>query len=99
MVGIPKHLNSRQDYDYLRANFDRAVWEPRYRDLLDGVQQWFNIVELRDGETGIEDTTHKITTNDMDNKRYQYELRDDPNCLLARMGFTVDEVTAILGGA
>lgn len=95
MIGFPKKLNSKFDYEYIRQNFPREQWEPVYRALLDERLQWFCIGKIHDGEEDVEDETHKIITTEQD-ERYQYELREDPNCSLLRLGFTVEEVEEIL---
>ena len=98
MTGYPKTLNSKYDYEYIRANFPRDKWEPAFRALLDERLQWFNIGKLNAEDEGVEDETHKIITVEQMGtiEKYQYELREDPNCSLIRLGFTVKEVESIL---
>ncbi|MDD4601728.1 MAG: hypothetical protein PHQ46_11860 [Negativicutes bacterium] len=98
MIGYPKKLNSKFDYEFIRENFPRERWEGAYRALLDERLQWFCIGKINNGEDGAEDETHKIITTEQNDstEKYQYELREDPNCSLLRLGFTVEEVEAIL---
>jgi hypothetical protein len=76
MVGFPSHLNTKEDYEYIRAHFDKAAWGPCFQRLLDTTKDWFFVSDLAD--------------------RAQYELRTNPTCELIRLGYTEDEVKAIL---
>lgn len=102
MRGYPKFLNTKEDYEYVRANFPREEWEKDFKALLDMQQEWFFVKELGEGEIGVSDDTHKIevspSTSNPDGKAhsYQYELRYNPQCLMARLGYTEAEVKAIL---
>jgi hypothetical protein len=98
MIGFPKHLNSKADYLYVKANFASDQWKPVWQSLLDDQQQWFNIGVITG--PGTTDTTRKVVTNpamgDQAAVSYQYELQNDPNCTLLQLGFTVAEVQAAL---
>lgn len=101
MVGFPKHLNTKEDYEYVRANFPKAEWEGHFQALLDNMNDWFFDRYLEDGETGVTDSTHKIieeqsTTEGETAKRAQYIYRYNPTCTLASIGYTEAEVRAIL---
>lgn len=101
MKGFPKHLNTKEDYDYIRKNFPKEQYIPFFEDLLKSRTAWFFVKELQDGEIGISDDTHKIEiqlgmNEEEKTKRYQYELRENPNSLLNTIGYTVEEVQAIL---
>jgi hypothetical protein len=97
MVGFPKTLNSKFDYEYARENFPREQWQPAFKELLDGRLQWYNIGKLDSPDKGKTDATHKVVENPgQDGQQaeyYQYELQEDPDCLLFRLGYMVDEVT------
>lgn len=98
MVGFPKHLNSKADYEYVKNNFPSTQWKPAFQELLDSQQQWFNTGKVTG--KGVTDVTHKVIINepmgDIPAVSYQYELKDDPNCTLLQLGFTVDDVQAAL---
>ena len=47
MKGVPKYLNTKEDYDYVKANFPREVWEKFYRELLD--KFFYNNINLIGG--------------------------------------------------
>lgn len=100
MVGFPKKLNSKFDYEFIRENFPREQWQEAFQALLNDRMQWYNVGKLESPDKGITDATHKVIENpdqgDQQTEYYQYELREDPDCQLYRLGFMVDEVTEIL---
>lgn len=96
MQGFPKHLNSKADYLYIRDSFPKDKWQPYFQSLLDYRMQWFNTGEIT-GE-GVTDDNHKvvINANNGETHKYQYEVKEDANCTLYRLGFTIEEVEKIL---
>lgn len=96
MVGYPKHLNTKEDYEYVRTNFPKEQWKADFQDLLDSRCDWFNdgVVEGQ----GITDDTHKVVTDTQENKSYQYVYKDNPSAKIHQIGYTVDEVTNIING-
>ena len=98
MKGYPKHLNTKEDYEYVRQNFSKEVWEEDFKNLLDTQYDWFFEKELAEGEEGIIDTTHKVVENEQDGKetRSQYKWDYNPFCKLTRIGYTEQEVQDIL---
>ncbi len=94
MKGYPKHLNSKEDYEYARKNFPKEKWEKSFRSLLDTRSDWFNIGEA-EGE-GVTDDTHKAVEDKETGRKYQFELRENPDCMLNRIGYTAEEVENIL---
>lgn len=94
MIGIPKHLNTREDYEFLKTNFPASVWKPRFQDLLTDRMQWFNTGVLNAGDAGMVDATHKVVEDET--VKYQFELKNDPGCALNRLGFSIEEVEAFL---
>jgi hypothetical protein len=95
MIGDPKHLNTKYDYEYVREHLDN--WRHYFEELYDDRLIWDN-VELT-GE-GITDDTHRlIQSQDMEFQEpitIQQELKLDEHCKLLRIGFTVEEVEAVL---
>lgn len=94
MIGNPKYLSTRHDYEYVQENFNN--WREYWQELYDSRMIWAN-VELV-GE-GIEDDTHRlIQSRDMEDNEItiQQELQVDPNAKLFRIGFTEGEVAAAL---
>ena len=101
MQGYPKHLNTKADYYYVKEHFPKEMWAKDWQALLDSRKNWFFVEDLPNKESGIEDATHKVVeSDDMEgNITYsQYELKDDENATLYRLGFTVEEVEAALAG-
>lgn len=102
MVGYPKHLNSKADYEYVRTHFDRTYWEKDFQDLLDSVNHWVPTKELTRRQVGITDDTHKVieipASQSEDGKLHktQFELVENPTCKLYRIGYTKEEVQNIL---
>ena len=107
MKGYPQHLNTKADYMYVRANFPREQWLPDFQALLDSTHDWFFEKHLDTKEDGLEDSTHKVVENkfvelDKESKPIekvtysQYELKENPQCKLNLIGFTVDEVLEII---
>lgn len=104
MVGYPKHLNSKEDYLYVKANFPSSDWKKDWQNMYDARKTWMTTGEIPDGKSGIEDDTHKVfveTTQDMESGKekkvkYQQELKDDPASDFFSFGFTEDEVLAAL---
>lgn len=100
MKGFPKHLNTKFDVEFCLANFPDEAKEFLTKKIAE-VPQWLLVSKLSDGDAGITDDTHKVVENkDMTTgevkERYQYEFKDDPNCELFRLGFTVEEATSLI---
>ena len=102
MKGLPKHLNTKEDYYYIKNNFDEAYWKPQWQLLLDSRYEWFFVKYLDIRAEGIEDNTHKIVEergSEEDEVRYsQYEYRENPNAKIYKLGFTIEEVERALKG-
>ena len=101
MQGFPKWLNTREDYIYVKENFPPEQWKPVFQSLLDERMQWLNTGLLKNEADGVNDETHKVVGGDSDMpdtpaQYYQYEFKEDPNCRMFKLGFTVDEVEQLL---
>ncbi len=94
MKGYPKRLNSKADYEYVRENFPKEMWEKSFQSLLDTRCGWFNIGEA--AGDGVTDDTHKVVPDDETGKKYQLEWKENPDCLMNRLGYTKEEVEKIL---
>ena len=100
MRGAPKHYNTRFDVDYCLEHYP-AETKAFLAKKLTEVKQWQVTGKLTEGDAGITDETHKVvevqdTITKEVKERYQYEYKDDPNCELFKLGFTVKEVEALL---
>ena len=90
MIGNPKYLNSRYDYEYVREHLDN--WKDYYQELYDSRLIWDNVELVGDG---ITDATHRLIQSQDEEENpitIQQELLLDVNCKLLRIGFTVEEV-------
>lgn len=100
MVGYPKTLNTREDYEFVRQYFPKEKWQADFQNLLDSMYQWYNVGTIADESAGVSDDTHKIVIDEDRNTGtktyYQYEKKKDEHCKLLRLGFTEAEVKAAL---
>lgn len=98
MVGYPKHLNTKEDYYFVKDTFPKEQWSKDWQALLDSVNDWFFVKELEQGEIGVSDDTHKIVIDDKDDavKNYQYEYKANDKCKLFALGMTIAEVEQAL---
>lgn len=92
MKGLPKYLNTKEDYLYVKDNFDKSYWEPYFQNLLDTRYDWFAISE----DEYIEDDNHKKVVDEQEGRIDYFEYRENENALIYRLGFTVEEVEDIL---
>lgn len=96
MVGYPKSLNTKEDYEFVRKNFPKENWRKDFQDLLDTRMDWFNVGALEKGESGVVDDSHRIVADEQTGEKYQYEYKENPNCRMKALGYTADEVEKIL---
>ena len=93
-------LNTKFDYEYVKANFSEEIWRAKYQALLDDRMQWLNTGKLEKKTDGVTvKDSKKIVTNKKDDdteEHYQYEYKEDPNCKMKRVGFTEAEVLKVL---
>ena len=94
MRGMPKNLNTKTDYLYLKDNYNRAYWEQSFQNLLDTRYDWFMI----DKEDYKEDENHKIVHDDQEDTDTYFEYRENENAPIYQLGFTVKKVQDILAG-
>lgn len=103
MYGYPKRLNTKQDYYFVKENFPKEQWQKDWQALLDSEKNWFPVKTYKKSGYGTEDETHKIVVQEpMEEGGQTYyiqmEYKADPNCKMARLGFTREEVVAALEG-
>ncbi|MBQ3569550.1 MAG: hypothetical protein IJA20_02630 [Methanocorpusculum sp.] len=100
MKGFPKNLNTKHDYEYIRANFPVEQWAPEYQMLLDSRFMWLPTGVLESEAEGIVDATHKVEVEqesaEAPAKYIQYELLENEKAKIFRLGFSVEEVESIL---
>ena len=102
MKGAPKNYNTRFDVEYCLEHYPEEA-KAFLTQKLTEVKQWLVTGKLKDGETGKTSDTHKVvevqdTITKEVKERYQHEYKDDPNCKLFKLGFTVKEAEDILAG-
>ena len=99
MRGVAKWFNTEQDIINCMA-VDKEATKARLRELLDGRFAWFPDKVLKKGAAGIEDDTHKVVTMRAQDggaeERWQYELREDENAWIFRIGLTVEKINELL---
>jgi len=100
MKGFPKHLNTRFDVDYCLEHYP-AETKAFLAKKLTEVKQWQVTGKLVEGDAGKTSKTLKVvevqdTITKEVKERYQHEYKDDPNCELFKLGFTVKEAKGIL---
>lgn len=93
MRGFPKHFNTKQDVLNALALFPEET-KAYIQTLLDTRKLW---VQTEYTAPGVEDESHYIRTDEAGNV-YQMEYQDDPNGDIPRLGFTVEELEAIVNG-
>lgn len=91
---MPKNLNTKTDYLYLKDNYSREYWEQIFQNLLDIRYDWFMITK----EDYKEDDNHKIVHNEQEDTDSYFEYRENENAPIYQLGFTVKEVQNILTG-
>lgn len=94
MVGYPKHLNTKEDYEFVRKNFPKEKWASAFQSLLDTCFEWFNAGEI--ASDGVTDDTHKVVTDEQTGVKYQYVYKENPNCRMKQLGYTEDEIKSII---
>jgi hypothetical protein len=100
MNGFPKHLNSKNDYENIVKDFGyTAEVKAAYQALLNTDKHYVFIRELADEEAaGSEPECRVMTTEQTDGttKRVEFQLVDNENSKLKRLGFTIDEVEEVI---
>jgi hypothetical protein len=94
MKGYPKHLNTKQDYEYVRKNFPKRKWEKDFQALLESEKAWQVTKSLSKEENDVEDKTHKVI--EAEDTRVQMELKVNKNSKMKRLKYTNEEVNEIL---
>ena len=95
-----KWLNTKFDYEYVRRNFSKEVWRKKWQYLLDERMQWLSVGKLNQKADGVTIANQKkVVTNkrnDGSEEHYQYEFKEDPNCKMKRLGFSLKDIQAVL---
>jgi hypothetical protein len=91
MRGFPKYFNSKQDVMNALELFPQQT-KAYISNLLATRKLW---VQVEYTAPGVEDESHYIRTDEAGNV-YQMEYQDDPNGAIPRLGFTVEELEAMI---
>lgn len=102
MIGYPSHLNTREDYDYVVANFPKEQYVQDFQNLLDTRYDFKFDHYLEDDETVTLDGDHRIIMENVDGstlpKRALYVKYYVENNRMVQLGYTEEEVLAIING-
>ena len=91
MRGFPKHFNTKDDVLNALQLFPEET-KAYIQMLLDTRKLW---VQTSYVAPGVNDESHYTRTDEAGNT-YQMEYMDDPNGDIPRLGFTVEELEAIV---
>ena len=94
MRGLPKNLNTKEDYLYIKDNYNKEYWLSAFQNLLDTRYSWFAI----DKKDYVEDDKHKKVHNEQEGTYEYFVHKLNKNAKLYQLGFTVKEVQAICRG-
>ncbi len=102
MRGAAKHFNTAADVEN-SLKVDREGTKARLRALLAGRLMWADAGPLPEGAEGVTDATHKVLDvgeseggENQVTRPHQFELREDPNAWMFRLGLTVEKINAYL---
>jgi hypothetical protein len=101
MIGFPKHLNSRQDYENIVRDFGYCLEvKAAYQALLNTDKHYVFDRELAVGkQPDGPEPEYKVMSEELPDgtvKRVQYRLVDNPNSKLKQLGFTIEEVEEVI---
>lgn len=93
----PPELKTREDYDFVRQNFDFSLWKKDWRALL-FCKTWRTVKTSDRLDELVQDSTHRvIKSQSVNGEPYvEQEYVDDPNAKINLLGMTQDEVKQIL---
>jgi len=95
MLNFPRHIATMDDVNNLKLSHPKELAE-YLQDILNFKDTWVVVAKLDADEIGVEDATHKVVENvDINTQevkeRYQYELKEDPNGPIFRLGFATSQ--------
>lgn len=101
MRGFPKHLNTKQDYFNVKAEYPEET-KNALQTLLDTRFGWFKVKELEDGETVPAGDNYRVVEEkngmgeDATAVNVLQEYKEDANADIFRLDFTVNEVNELI---
>lgn len=100
MVGFPKNLNSKKDYENIIKDFGYTEKVKKtYQALLDTNKHYVFDKELAnaDDADGVKPEYRVMEEEENGTtKIVQYKLIDNPSSKLKRLGFTIEEVQEVI---
>ena len=102
MRGIPTIFGTRDDV-FNSLQEDAEETKRRLKELYDGRNIWVAKHKVTEG-SGLNSATHKTVMQNMAAQMggpealelWQYELVEDPNAWIFKLGFTSDEIYALI---
>lgn len=93
----PAELKTREDYDFVRQNFDFSLWKKDWRALL-FCKTWRTVKTSDRLDELVQDSTHRVIKSQSVNREpyVEQEYVDDPNAKINLLGMKQDEVKQIL---
>ena len=102
MRGAAKHFNTAIDVEN-SLKVDKEGTKKVLRALLEGRFIWTDTGPLEEDEEGVTDETHKIVLvgeeeggENREPRPHQFELQEDPNAWMFKIGLTVEKINAYL---
>ena len=101
MRGVPKWFNTVEDVlNSMQDN--KEATKAALKEMLDARMVWFPVGKVVGDGEGITSTSAKVIPmkDDMTGEEYlmQYELREDENALMFKIGLTVKKINELLRG-
>ncbi len=93
MRGFPQTIGSRKDIENLYSLYPEETRTYLQR-LLDNRYIWSRTGPIAEGSAGIQDATHRVMRTESGLE--QFELVEDANAKIFRLGFTVSELEEML---
>ena len=93
MRGFPRTITTKNDIQNLLQLYPDETREV-LRQLLDTRFVWRSTGAITDGAAGIQDSSHRVMRTESGLE--QFELVEDENAKIFRMGFSVAEVEEML---
>ena len=99
MRGVPKWFNTIEDVmNSMEVN--KEATKAKLQEMLDGRMVWFPVGKIVGKSKGIESTSAKVVPvkDEQTGEEYlmQYELREDQNAWLFRIGLTVEKINELM---
>jgi hypothetical protein len=95
MKGLHRKLNTKADYEYVMQNEPESSWRPAWESLLNSRKAWQELSVDESADDYDAENIRTVPAGEGEETVIQV-YKEDQNCKLYRLGFTVDEITAAL---